>query len=79
MALEKTILCRVESVRDGGAVHQFPKGRILISVSVDVVDCNTGGSKFRGTLEVDPDEQPKVGDRYTVHIAPSLASSYESS
>jgi hypothetical protein len=39
-----------------------------------LVDDGSNGDRFRGTVEVPPTEQPKIGDHYIVSIMPESES-----
>jgi hypothetical protein len=74
MAIERVISCRVQSLNESGVIHGHAGGRMITGISVDLVDDGHDGDRFRGTVEVPPTEQPKIGDHYIVSIMPESES-----
>ena len=66
---ERTIACVVRNVAEGGVAYRG-FDRVIMSVDVEVEAEKSGDGAFRATLSLPPDEQPRIGDRVTIHIAP---------
>lgn len=64
----RTIECRVESVREGVVITYATGERIPYDVEVTLRSAEN--EQFTGHLNVTLDQQPKVGDRFTVSITP---------